>query len=140
MRSEIYKDEGYKLMGAAFEVYNERGYGLGEEIYQECIEIELALRRIPYGSKRELTCYYKGQELKKRYVPDLFVYENLVVELKAVRNLLPEHEAQLVNYLRLTRQPVGYLINFGNGVELEWKRLIFSEFISAPGLASISVN
>ena len=129
MKPEIYKDEGYKMMGAAFEVYNERGYGLGEEIYQECMEIELELRAIPFHSKQELACFYKSRELKKRYVPDLFVFGCLIVELKAVSQLLPEHEAQLVNYLRLTRQPVGYLVNFGHKDTLEWKRIILSEFI-----------
>jgi len=130
MKTEIYKDEGYKLMGAAFEVYNEQGYGLAEEIYQESLEIELALRDIPFRSKQELKCYYKGRELKKRYVPDLFVFEGLVVELKAVSQILPEHEAQLINYLRITKQPVGYLINFGHKDTLEWKRFILSEFIA----------
>ena len=129
MKPEIYKDEGYKMMGAAFEVYNERGFGLAEEIYQECMEIELELRAIPFHSKQELACFYKGRELKKRYVPDLFVFGGLVVELKAVSQLLPEHEAQLQNYMRLSRQPVGYLVNFGNKVSLEWKRIILSEFI-----------
>ncbi len=129
MKPEIYKDEGYKLMGAAFEVYNEQGYGLGEEIYQESMEIELELRGIGFQSKQELICYYKDRPLKKRYVPDLFVYGSIVAELKAVSALAPEHEAQLVNYLRLTRQPVGYLINFGRSAELEWKRIILSEFI-----------
>ena len=71
-------------------------------------------------------------------MPDLFIYGCVITEFKAVSQLLPEHEAQLVNYLRLTRQPVGYLVNFGNRVELEWKRIIFSEFVSAPRLASIS--
>ena len=129
MKPEIYKDEGYKLMGTAFEVYNQQGYGLGEEIYQESMEIELELRGIGLQSKQELICYYKDRQLKKRYVPDLFVYGSIVVELKAVSALTPEHEAQLINYLRLTRQPVGYLINFGYSVELEWKRIILSEFI-----------
>ncbi len=129
MNREIYKDEGYKLMGAAFEVYNEQGYGLGEEIYQESMEIELELRGIEFQSKQELFCYYKDRQLKKRYVPDLLVYGSVVAELKAVSALAPEHEAQLINYLRLTRQPVGYLINFGYSVELEWKRIILSEFI-----------
>jgi GxxExxY protein len=130
MRPEIYKDEGYKLMGAAFEVYNDRGYGLGEEIYQECLEIELELRGIPFKAKQELACHYKGRVLKKRYVPDLFVFDCLVVELKSVSQLLPEHEAQLMNYMRITKQPVGYLINFGHKDTLEWKRIILSEFIS----------
>ena len=130
MKPEIYKDEGYKLMGAAFEVYNEQGYGMSEEIYQESLEIELELRGIAFLSKQELKCFYKGRELKKRYVPDLFAAGCLVVELKAVSQLLPEHEAQLFNYLRITRQPVGYLINFGHKDTLEWKRFILSELIA----------
>ena len=130
MKAEIYKDEGYKLMGAAFEVYNEQGYGMAEEIYQESLEIELELRGIPFRCKQELACYYKGRELKKRYVPDLCVFDGLVVELKAVSQLLPEHEAQLINYMRIAKQPVGYLINFGHKDALEWKRFILSELIA----------
>ena len=129
MKNEIYKDEGYQLIGAAFEVYNEQGFGLGEEIYQESLEIELMLRGIAYETKQELKCFYKNRELKKRYVPDLFVFDCLVVELKAVSQLLPEHEAQLMNYMRITKQPVGYLINFGHAGSLEWKRFILSEYI-----------
>jgi len=129
MKREIYRTEGYKLMGAAFEVYNDRGYGLAEELYQECFEIELGLRDIPFHSKHELRCFYKGRELQKRYVPDLFVFDGLVVELKAVTELAPEHEAQLLNYMRIAKQPVGYLINFGHKDTLEWKRFILSEFI-----------
>lgn len=137
MKPEIYKDEGYKLMGAAFEVYNEKGFGLAEEIYQECLEIELTSRAIPFRSRPELKCFYKGRELKKRYLPDLFVFECLVAELKSVSQILPEHEAQLINYMRITRQPVGYLINFGHKDTLEWKRFILSEFIP---IETISVN
>jgi GxxExxY protein len=129
MKPDIYKDEGYKMMGAAFEVYNEQGCGLGAEMYQECMEIELTLRRIPFQVRNELTCYYKDQPLRKRYIPDLFIFGCLVTELKSVSQLLPEHEAALVSYLRLSRQPVGYLINFGHRDSLEWKRIILSEFI-----------
>ena len=141
MKTEIYKDEGYKLMGAAFEVYNEQGCGLAEEIYQESFEIELESRGISFHSKQELKCFYKGRELKKHYVPDLFAFECLVVELKSVSQLLPEHEAQLMNYLRITRQPVGYLVNFGRKDTLEWKRFILSEYIPEQKIsAPISVN
>jgi len=118
--------EGYKLMGAAFEVYNEQGFGLAEEIYQESLEIELELRQIPTQSKQELITFYKNRPLKKRYVPDLFVYGKIVVELKAVSELLPEHEAQLLNYMRIARVSVGYLINFGHKDTLEWKRFILT--------------
>jgi GxxExxY protein len=119
-------------MAAAFEVYNQLGFGMAEEIYQESLEIELELRGIPFESKRELITHYKGRALQKRYVPDLFVFGCLVVEIKAVAELLPEHEAQLYNYLRITKQPVGYLINFGTPDKLQWKRLILSEFVREP--------
>ena len=129
MKSEICKDEGYRLMGAAFEVHNVQGYGMAEEIYQECLEIQLEMRGIPFKAKQELRCFYKERELKRRYVPDLFVFDALVVALKAVTHLLPEHEAQLINYMRITKQPVGYLINYGSKGGLEWKRFILSELI-----------
>lgn len=137
MKPEIYKDEGYKLMGAAFEVYNEQGYGLAEEIYQESLEMELESRAIPFRTKQELKCFYKGRELKKRFIPDLLAFECLVVELKSVSALAPEHEAQLINYMRITKQPVGYLTNFGHKDTLEWKRFILSEYVP---VSKISVN
>ena len=86
---EPYSEEGYALMGAAFEVHNVQGGGLLEEIYQQSLEIELELRGIPFRRKEQLKVYYKGRELEKRYVPDLFVYKRIVVELKAVSALAP---------------------------------------------------
>jgi GxxExxY protein len=123
----MFKEEGYKLMGAAFEVYNQLGYGMAEEIYQQSLEIELSLQDIPFQSKGELTAHYKDQTLATRYKPDLFVFGGIVVELKAVAELISEHEAQLFNYMRIARQPVGYLLNFGHKGELQWKRFILSD-------------
>ena len=127
------KDEGYKLMGAAFEVYNNQlGYGMAEEVYQQSLEIELALRGIPFRTKAPLVMSYKGQVLETKYCPDLFVFEAIVVELKAVTELASEHEAQLFNYMRIARQPVGYLINFGQKGELQWKRFLLDDLHSTP--------
>jgi GxxExxY protein len=123
----MFKEEGYKLMGAAFEVYNQLGYGMAEEVYQQSLEIELGLRAIPFRTKHELSMFYKGTQLEKRYVPDLFVFDGIVVELKAVSELNSDHEAQLFNYMRIARMSVGYLINFGHKGELEWKRFILSD-------------
>jgi GxxExxY protein len=100
---------------------------MAEEIYQQSLEIELGLRRIPFQSKTELTVFYKDRQLETRYRPDLFVFDAIVVELKAVGELTSDHEAQLFNYMRVARQPVGYLINFGRKGELEWKRFILSD-------------
>lgn len=127
---EYLSEEGYALMGAAFEVFNEQGGGLSEEIYQESLELELGMREIPYSSKSELAVYYKGHRLNKKYIPDLLVFREIVAELKAVKDLDPGHEQQLLNYMRITKKAVGYLINFGPGESLQWRRFILQEFIS----------
>lgn len=127
MTVKLFEQEGYDFMGAAFEVYNEQGPGMSEEIYQESLEIELELRTIPFQSKQELIPHYKGRPLKKRYVPDLMVCGGIIVELKAVQQIAPEHEAQLLNYMYVTGIHVGYLVNFGNKEELEWKRFVISD-------------
>jgi len=124
-----FAQEGYDLMGAAFEVHKEQGGGLLEEIYQESLEHELEMRRIPFRAKQELKLYYKERELKKTYIPDLFAFDGIIVELKAVKELTSDHEAQLINYMRISKQPVGYLINFGPIVRLEWKRIVLSELV-----------
>ena len=116
------KQEGYDLMGAAFEVYNVLGYGMSEEIYQQSLEIELTLRNIAYQSKVDIEVVYKEQTLATVYRPDLLVFDEIVVELKTVKTLAPEHEAQLFNYMRIIKKKIGYLINFGAAKELEWKR------------------
>ena len=113
---------GYDLIAAAFEVYNDLGGGLSEEIYQESFERELASRRIAFTAQPELTVFYKGTPLNKRLKPDLIVAGEIVVEPKAAKALAEEHESQLLNYLRVTRKPVGYLINFAAFPKLEWKR------------------
>ena len=94
----MFKEEGYKLMGAAFEVYNQTGYSMAEEIYQQSLKIELTLRGISFHTKPELLAFYKDRPLETRYKPDLFVFEGIVVELKAVTELISDHEAQLFNY------------------------------------------
>jgi GxxExxY protein len=127
LERNMFKEEGYKLMGAAFEVYNQLGYGMAEEIYQQSLEIELELRGIPYYSKRELSVFYKDRQLQTCYKPDLLAFTSIVVELKAVTDLVSEHEAQLFNYMRIACQPVGYLINFGYKDELQWQRFILSD-------------
>jgi GxxExxY protein len=124
MSDELFKEEGYQLMGAAFEVYNELGSHLSEDIYQASLETELSIRKIPFDAQRRLDVFYKEVKLEPYFIPDLFVFDEIIAELKAVKKLLPEHEAQLINYLALTGKKVGYLINFGHSGALEWKRIV----------------
>lgn len=124
MDDDRFQQRGYDFMSAAFEVYNEKGSGFLEEVYHECLERELTGRKIPWSSKPTLLIYYKGSPLTRFYTPDLIVYTEIVVELKAAKALTSEHEAQLINYLRATRKRVGYLLNFGSFPKLEWKRFV----------------
>jgi len=103
---------------------------MAEEIYQQSLEIELSLREIPFQSKCELEVFYKDRLLDTHYRPDLVVYDAIVVELKAISELVADHEAQLFNYMRIARQPVGYLLNFGKRGELQWKRFILTDLHS----------
>ncbi|HBE65776.1 MAG TPA: GxxExxY protein [Rhodopirellula baltica] len=123
----MFKQEGYDLMGAAFEVYNQLGYGMAEEIYQSALEVELGLRGISFVAQTELRVYFKGHLLTPKYRPDLLAFGGIVVELKALKELCPDHEAQLFNYMRIARKRVGYLINFGKKGDLEWKRFVIDD-------------
>ena len=119
-----FQQEGFDLMAAVFDVHNEVGGGWAEEVYQESLETELEMRGMPFVAKQEIAIFYKGRELKRRYIPDLYVCDGIVVELKAVAQLLPEHEAQLFNYMRLTGKRVGYLINLAPLKRVEWRRYV----------------
>ena len=111
--SLLYRDEVYAIQGAIFDVYREMGNAWHEEVYQQCMERELEIRGIPFESKRELPIFYKGEPIEKKYIPDLFCYGKIIVELKAVGQLANEHRAQLLNYLRITKCKLGLLVNFG---------------------------
>src|ERR1700731_1532118 len=96
----LYKEESYRILGACFEVYKEKGCGFLEAVYQECLEIELESRGIPFNSKAELVLRYKGRTLKKRYEPDFICFGLIIMEIKAVSKLTDEDRAQMHNYLR----------------------------------------
>ena len=120
-----YKDLVYKIIGAAMEVHREMNYGLEEAVYNECLCIELDSRGIKGIPEEKLPVYYKGKLLQKYYRMDIVV-DDIVVELKSVKELIPQHRAQLFNYLRITKKPVGLLINFGRE-SLQGERYAFIE-------------
>jgi GxxExxY protein len=124
MTELIYKDEVYQIIGAAMEVYNQLGNGFLEAVYQDALVLELRLRKIAFQEQTPLELTYKGQTLRHTYVPDLIVFDKIVVELKAISILGPNEEAQLLNYLKATGMRLGLLINFGAQRRLEWKRMI----------------
>lgn len=107
-----YANKAYKIIGAAMTVHSELGWGLLEPVYQEALHLELLDRGIANEREQEIEIYYKKHLLDKKYRMDIVV-DNIIVELKSVTNLVAAHRAQLCNYLRLTRKPLGLLINFG---------------------------
>ena len=109
----LFKDESYAIQGAIFEVYREIGCGFLESVYQECLEKELKKRNIPFVPQQPLSLFYKGEALTQTYKPDLICYGQIIIELKAVKEIAPEHKAQLINYLKATGLKLGLLVNFG---------------------------
>ena len=124
MTELIYKDEVYQIIGAAMEVYNQLGNGFLEAVYQDALVLELGLRQIAFQEQIPLELAYKGQTLRHTYIPDLIVFDKIIVELKAISTLGPNEEAQLLNYLKATGMRLGLLVNFGAQRKLEWKRMI----------------
>lgn len=109
----LFKEECYQIQGAVFDVYREMGCGFLEAVYQECLERELMARGIPFVTQPELTLNYKGESLKQTYKPDFICFGKIILELKAVKEIAPEHKAQVINHLKATGIKLGLLVNFG---------------------------
>jgi GxxExxY protein len=120
----LYEPESYQIIGACFEVYREKGCGFLEPVYQECLEIELRLRGVPFVPQKTLPLVYKGCPLRAKYEPDFICYEKIILELKAVSELADEHRAQVQNYLKATRFKLGLLVNLGHYPKVEIERIV----------------
>lgn len=120
-----FEQESYVIRGAVFEVYKEMGCGFLEAVYQECLLRELELCGVPFVRHPQLGIAYKGQPLPLNYVPDFICHEAIILELKAVKDLAPEHTAQLMNYLKATRMKLGFLINFGHHPQVQIERIVY---------------
>jgi GxxExxY protein len=113
MNSELtYNRLGTKIIDAAMQVHRELGPGLLESVYEVCLIEELKNKGLKVDSQVKLPLVYKGKELNKDFIIDLLIEDKIVIELKAVEDLLPVHEVQLVTYLKLSGMKLGYLINF----------------------------
>jgi GxxExxY protein len=124
MAELIYAAESYKIMGACFEAYRCMGPGFLEAVYQERLEIEFLERRIPFASQHQLALMYKGRTLQQLYKADFLCYDKIVVEVKAVSQIINDHRAQAIHYLRATGTRLGILVNFCATPELEHERLV----------------
>ncbi len=114
----------HQIIASAYTVHNTLGSGFLEKVYENALFIELQIRKIKVQQKFGIPVFYQGV-LVGDYVADLLVDDRIIIELKAVENLHPIHEAQLVNYLTATGLDFGLLINFGKSVEVRRKYRIY---------------
>jgi len=127
MSTILYKEESFKIIGACFNVYKDKGSGFLESVYHECLEIEFRFQGIPFSSQKELELFYRNEKLKQTYKPDFICYDRIIVEIKSVAKLIDEHRAQIQNYLNATEIELGLLVNFASYPKLEYERFVLTK-------------
>lgn len=121
----------YTIIGAAIEVHKNLGPGLLENVYQNCLQHEFALRGINFLSQPVVPIYYKGIELESLLRCDFLVSNNIVIELKSVEFIKPIFQAQLLTYTKLLEAPKGLLINFNcNNIFKEGQQTFVNEYFN----------
>jgi len=117
-----HKDLTEIIIGCAYRIYNEMGFGFLESVYEKCMLIELFNSNLKAESQKPVTVYYKNKVVGK-FIADIIVNDIIIIELKSVRKIINIHEVQLENYLVATGKPVGLIINFGEST-VEVKRKV----------------
>ena len=128
-----YLDElTYEIIGAAIEVHKCMGRGLLESVYHQCLKEELQHRKINFITEMQVPVYYKEKLLNVDFRCDMFVENTIVVELKAVQELTPVFDAQLLTYMKLLQAPKGILLNFNcSNIFGEGQKTLVNEYFSA---------
>ena len=117
------KNENYEIVGLCMEVYRILGPGLLEIVYKDALEIEFKSNNIPYEREKEYNVEYKGIILPHKFYADFVVYDDIILEVKSVKEISNDHLAQTLNYMKLADTPIGIIANFQNR-SLVHKRLI----------------
>ena len=120
----LYKqEENYKIIGICMEVHNILDSGLSEIIYKEALEFEFRENNIPFEREKEYTIEYKGTILPHKFYADFVIYDEIILEVKAVKEIVNNHISQTLNYMKLANSQLGIIANFQNK-SLEYKRLV----------------
>ena len=125
MEDFIYKQETHDIIGAAMAVHRYFGCGFTEKVYQDALEQELLICKIPYEREKAIYATYHNVKLNTQFIPDFICYDKIIVELKAVKELDDVHRSQTINYAKVAGYEVALLINFGN-TSLEFERFAVS--------------
>ena len=119
----IYKEEGYRIIGCFYAVYNTLGPGFLEAVYQEALEKEFINNNIPYIREKKVDVFYNDEKLKKYYKADFICYDKIIIETKAQKVVTAADFNQTKNLLTSTKKELAYLVNFG-GTKIYYKRII----------------
>jgi len=133
----MYEEETKRIINACIEVHKELGCGFLEPVYQEALEKEFQIQKIPYEREKLLKIKYKNFVLEKEYFADFLCFDKIVVELKAVTTLVNAHKSQVINYLKASNSEIGLLFNFG-GASLKWERI--SIFGNTKKVSTVGTN
>ena len=118
----LFKDEVFQIIGCAIEVLNTLGQGIVEKPYENALAVEFALRQIPFNQQPAFDVLYKGQRVGA-FVPDLVVFNSIVVDTKVIDRITDHERGLMLNYLRITNLRVGVILNFKHR-KLEWERIV----------------
>ena len=118
------EEETFKIIGVCMEVHRNLGPGLLEVVYKDALEIEFKANNLPFEREKEFSIEYKGVILPHKFYADFIVNEDIVLEVKAIKEFSGEHIAQVLNYMKLSESEIGLLVNFQNK-SLQHKRLVF---------------
>ncbi|MFO0919468.1 MAG: GxxExxY protein [Planctomycetaceae bacterium] len=120
----LFEEESHAILGACFEVHNQMGAGFLEDLYQECLKVELRSRGCELLSKPRLKLHYKGIQLEQYYDPDFLCFGKIILEIKAISSLADIHRAHVLNYLKAAQFRLGLLVNFHSHPKWEFERII----------------
>ncbi len=123
MAEIIYKEESYKIVGLCMEVHRQLGKGFLEIVYKDALEYEFRQANIYYEREKEYSVNYKGIILPHKFYADFVVFDKIILEAKAVKALTDEHNALVMNYLKVSTLKLGLLVNFGEQ-SLNTKRIV----------------
>ncbi len=118
------KEETYKIIGVCMEVHNTLGAGFLEIVYKDALELEFKKAGISFEREKEYLVNYKGTILPHKFYADFVVFDEIILEVKGVKTIADEHIAQTLNYLKISENKIGLIVNFGE-LKLNYKRLIF---------------